>query len=586
MLPAHVVLGAIAGVTIFLGLPVARWRAVGERTQGLLGLGAAGVVLFLVIEVGFQAMQRVEAAALGGGDAARAGLILVGGFVLGLVGLAWLEDYRHRKRAAGATPLEVATMVAIGIGVHNFAEGLAIGQSFSGGSADLGMVLVVGFALHNATEGFGIAGPLAGSFISWPRLLALGLIGGGPTAVGSLIGGLWVSPMLELLFLSLATGSLVYVTRELLRIRFAALTATAATGALTAGLLLGFATELVVDIGLSGQVATGGPAAATVRFAGMDVEPSALSLTRGESLEVRNDSDGPLIFEGNGAFPGEVAVSPGASVTVAMTGPPAVYRLVDERGMSRAATITLEPGGSEDPLLVEKNALGALTVLEGHVRAARALHGRGLGGESPHAEDDLRRAGTHAGHPQNELLHGNQPDALALQRLLREHALLETLDRALTAFVERSGDPAVSAEELDLACARVLETVERSREAIGGDAYAEPQFRADVIRFVLETAAGEYATAAEGGRIAVTAAGTPGEDDYIEYQDARAFVGAAGELLAPFRSGLTPEAMQAFDSLERNIFGPLDPVAPDAPIPPPLVLALVRTVFEALPRAG
>jgi len=72
-LPTHVVLGAIAGVTIFLGLPVASWRAVSQRTQGILALAAAGVILFLVIEVGFQAMQRVEAAVLGGsGDCSQA----------------------------------------------------------------------------------------------------------------------------------------------------------------------------------------------------------------------------------------------------------------------------------------------------------------------------------------------------------------------------------------------------------------------------------------------------------------------------------------------------------------------------------
>ena len=142
-------------------------------------------------------------------------------------------------------------MVAVGIGVHNFAEGLAIGQSSSGGSA---------------------APPSART----DR--------GAPTAVGFLVGGLWISPTLELLFLSLATGSLVYVTRELLRIRFVALTATAATLGLTVGLALGFATELVVDVARAGQVATGGPAASTVRFAGMDVEPGTVSLSRGESL--------------------------------------------------------------------------------------------------------------------------------------------------------------------------------------------------------------------------------------------------------------------------------------------------------------
>jgi Predicted divalent heavy-metal cations transporter len=104
-------------------------------------------------------------------------------------------------------PLSIATMIAIGIGLHNFAEGLAIGQSFSGGSISLGVVLVVGFAMHNATEGFGIAAPLAGKPVSFWRIALLGLIGGGPTAVGALIGGFFVNEYVTLLFLTLAVGS-------------------------------------------------------------------------------------------------------------------------------------------------------------------------------------------------------------------------------------------------------------------------------------------------------------------------------------------------------------------------------------------
>lgn len=165
----------------------------------------------------------------------------------------WHLEERRKKRVevVGVDPLEVATMIAIGIGLHNFAEGLAIGQSFSGGNAALGTLLVVGFALHNATEGFGIAGPLVSQNVSWRRLVWLGLIAGAPTAIGSFVGGIWVNPTIELLFLSVAVGSLVYVTRELFRLRFETLGAVSATAALAFGLFLGFGTELVVGIAQS-----------------------------------------------------------------------------------------------------------------------------------------------------------------------------------------------------------------------------------------------------------------------------------------------------------------------------------------------
>ena len=583
--PIHVLLGAIAGLTIFLGLPIARWRAVSDRMRSVLALSAAGVILFLLIEVGFQAMQRVEAAALSGAGVLVPGLLLVGGFAMGLVGLAWLEDYRRRRQTHGAGALEVATMVAIGIGFHNFAEGLVIGQSFSSGATSLGTVLVVGFALHNATEGFGIAGPLAGQGVSWPRLLSFGVIGGGPTAVGALVGGVWVNSSLELLFLALATGSLIYVTRELLRIRFADLSSTRAMVAVTVGVFLGFGTELVVDLGQAGLAASSAPATATVRFAGMAVEPALVSLTRGDGLEIRNDSDTTLVIEGNGLFVGEIAVLPGGSLTVGATGPAGAYRLTDERGLSGIAQVSLQPGNvSTDPLFEVGNALGALTVLEGHVRASKAVRDRGLRGDGPDPAADMARAPTHAGHPQNELLHGDEPDALALQDFLRQQGLLDALDAALTVFVADAGNTDVTPEEFDAAYQQTLATVERARQAIGGEAYDRPELRGAAVRFVLETAAGEYATAVQSGHITVEVPGAGGRDAFIEYQDARAFIHAARVLAEPLEADLPLDAVQALDILEQNVFRTLDPAVPNAPLPPTVVRSLLDTVIDALPE--
>ena len=105
-------------------------------------------------------------------------------------------------------------MIATGIGAHNFSEGLAIGQSYVAGSTGLALLLIIGFGAHNATEGFGIAGPLAGlTKRPSPRFLAVaGLVGGGPTFLGTIVGSLWSSVFAYTFFLSIAGGALVYVS--------------------------------------------------------------------------------------------------------------------------------------------------------------------------------------------------------------------------------------------------------------------------------------------------------------------------------------------------------------------------------------
>src|SRR5215204_1085309 len=116
LVSTNILLGAVAGVTIFFGLLIARWRNASERLRGLLALASAGVLLFLIIEVGFRAMETVEAAAKGGSGrlAIQFGLLFVIGLSAGLIGLAWLEQGRLKRRSAGAEALELATMIAIG----------------------------------------------------------------------------------------------------------------------------------------------------------------------------------------------------------------------------------------------------------------------------------------------------------------------------------------------------------------------------------------------------------------------------------------------------------------------------------------
>jgi zinc transporter, ZIP family len=268
-------LGAIAGLTIFLGLPLGRLRAGLESTRTVLNAVAIGVLVFLLWDILAHGWEPVDAA-LGAGDTAAAigyGVVLVGGLGVGLVGLVWFDQWVARRTtrlpAAVATGTDavstpagwrglwaqpagrLAVLIAVGIGLHNFAEGLAIGSSAASGEVSLAWLLVIGFATHNATEGFGIVAPLAAARIrpSWAQLLAFGLIGGGPTIVGTLAGSATTSPVLGAAFLSLAAGSILYVIIELLAVsrRFALKYHT--SWGLVAGLALGFATDAILTAG-------------------------------------------------------------------------------------------------------------------------------------------------------------------------------------------------------------------------------------------------------------------------------------------------------------------------------------------------
>jgi ZIP family zinc transporter len=129
--------------------------------------------------------------------------------------VTWLTMRLRAKTRAGALPRQIALGTAVGLGLHNFSEGLAIGSSAAKGDLTLALTLVVGFGLHNVTEAFGIAAPLAGKRPSWALLGLVGLIGGGPNFVGTIVGYTFASPAVSVLFLSLAAGALVFVIGEL-----------------------------------------------------------------------------------------------------------------------------------------------------------------------------------------------------------------------------------------------------------------------------------------------------------------------------------------------------------------------------------
>jgi zinc transporter, ZIP family len=266
-------LGAFAGLTIFLGLPIGRLRHPAMRLKAFLSAAATGVLVFLLWDVLGAASTPVEdslraASTSVGSWPAFAGLaaLFAGGLGVGLLSLVYWDRWLARRRAAlmlgpgsasaaefvrapALTPgRRLALFIALGIGLHNFAEGLAIGQSAAAGGVTLALVLIAGFGLHNATEGFGIVAPIAGesTLPSWGFLALLGLIGGGPTFVGTLLGRLWVSSAVSVVFLTLAAGSILYVIIELLNVNRGLGFRKVVMWGILAGLLAGFVTDWVL----------------------------------------------------------------------------------------------------------------------------------------------------------------------------------------------------------------------------------------------------------------------------------------------------------------------------------------------------
>jgi len=263
-------LGAIAGLAIFLGLPLGRMQAATASAKAFLSAIATGVLLFLLWDVLSNAISPVENA-LHRSDWSRFSWLSAlagGGFSLGLLGLvyydAWMKARRSRKligpgaaSTAEFTPSGLASLsparmlsvfIATGIGLHNFAEGLAIGQSAARDQLSLALVLVIGFGLHNATEGFGIVAPLSGETEqpSWRFLGLMGLIAGAPTFLGTAVGQAWVSESVSVLFLALAAGSILYVVLELVNVCRLFSTKVLTTWGILIGLVLGFATDFIL----------------------------------------------------------------------------------------------------------------------------------------------------------------------------------------------------------------------------------------------------------------------------------------------------------------------------------------------------
>jgi ZIP family zinc transporter len=278
-----VLLGALAGSTIYLGLPVGRIRRVNERVRVGLAMFSVGILAFIFMDVASHAegilsdwlmAYKHHHAAIGHVIWLFALMALA--FLAGTGGLASAQMALQRRvrrlppiaGAAEPSPaalpapspsleaahahkraLQTGMTIAAAIGLHNFAEGLAIGVSARTGAIALATLLIIGFGLHNATEGFGIVGPLAGTRPSWRWLGLAGLVAGGPTFLGSLVGYQVHSDPLELAFYALAAGAIIYVIGEIWmgmrRYGYRVL----GLYMLALGFLAGVATDLIVSYG-------------------------------------------------------------------------------------------------------------------------------------------------------------------------------------------------------------------------------------------------------------------------------------------------------------------------------------------------
>jgi ZIP family zinc transporter len=279
-----IALGAVAGFTIYLGLPAGRMQLLDSRARVALAMLSVGILAFIFVDVLSSGLAIVHAALE---DVKRHTgsvgyliwlvAVLMAGFLAGSVGLPALE--RRMRTAGPRTPpiaggsgaaamassetqglareldaarrraLRTGLTIAAAIGVHNFAEGLAIGVSARAGAISLATVLIIGFGLHNATEGFGIVGPLGDVRPSWRWLGLAGLIGGGPTFLGTMAGFEVTSHPLELAFYAAAGGAIIYVIGEIWNGMRRYGHRELGLLMLSAGFLIGVVTDLVITYG-------------------------------------------------------------------------------------------------------------------------------------------------------------------------------------------------------------------------------------------------------------------------------------------------------------------------------------------------
>ena len=244
-------LGLYAGVIpVLLGL---LWypfmRRLGTRWVHFFLSLTIGLLAFLVID----AVEEAFEAASGMPESFHDAELIAMGIVGAILGLRLVSSVGKRLRDSGdatGAALAVAYMVAIGIGLHNMGEGLAIGAAYSVGAIALGSFLVIGFAIHNTTEGLAIVAPLGQTRPPLWHLGVMGAIAGLPTILGAWLGGFSYSPIVATLFISIGAGAIIQVMIEIGRMidrsETGGLLAPLNATGLALGMVLMYATALLV----------------------------------------------------------------------------------------------------------------------------------------------------------------------------------------------------------------------------------------------------------------------------------------------------------------------------------------------------
>ena len=214
---------AFALIGLYVGvIPVAlglMWfplvKRLGSTGLDVLLALTLGLLLFLLIDTTHEGVSSASALPESYQGLAVFAAAALGAYLSLEAFGSWLKARRSAGARRGSSGAVLALLIATGIGLHNFGEGLAIGAAFALGEAALGTLLVIGFMLHNTTEGLAIVAPLAKDRPSLRQLAWLGFLGGAPTIVGAWVGGLVYSPVLAVLFLGLGSGAIAQVLLQI-----------------------------------------------------------------------------------------------------------------------------------------------------------------------------------------------------------------------------------------------------------------------------------------------------------------------------------------------------------------------------------